>query len=128
MKWTRPYTYCISDVIYSLVSSYGYNSRQIGQRVAQQWAVRWASHGGPATRTKRRPAPHAPPVAYVRRRSGRWPRLPPRGYTTPAPRSEGGQPSGRTWEEKRHHRSLGPREAMPTQRSSFRRIATASPY
>ncbi len=28
------YTYCISDVIYSLVSSYGYNGRQIEQLVA----------------------------------------------------------------------------------------------
>jgi len=53
------YTYCISDVIYSLVSSYGYNGRQIGQRVAQELMVHWASHGGPATRTKRRPEPHA---------------------------------------------------------------------
>ncbi len=38
MKWTRPYTYCISDVIYYLISSYGYNGRQIGQRVAQELA------------------------------------------------------------------------------------------
>ena len=70
---TTPYTYCISDVIYSLVGSYGYNGRQIGQRVAQEWAVHWASHGGPATRTQRRPAPHAQPVAYGRQRAGRWP-------------------------------------------------------
>src|SRR2546422_5610268 len=122
------YTYCISDVIYSLVSSYGYNGRQIGQRVAQELAVHWASHGGPATRTKRRPSPHAQPVAYVRQRSGRWPLLTPRGCTTPAPRSDGGQPCGRTWEEKRHHRSLVPRDAMPTRRSSFRLLVMASPY
>src|SRR6266852_1368263 len=125
---TPVYTYCISDVIYSLVSSYGYNGRQIGQRVAQELAGHWASHGGPATRTKRRPEPHAQPVAYVRQRSGRWPLLTPRGCTTPAPRSDGGQPCGRTWEEKRHHRSLVPRDAMLTWRPSFRLLAMASPY
>src|SRR5713101_9515492 len=53
---------------------------------------------------------------------------PPRGCTTPAPRSDGGQPCGRTWEEKRHHRSLVPRDAMPTRRSSFRLLVMASPY
>src|SRR5262245_2119228 len=30
------------------------------------------------------------------------------GGTTPAPRSDGGQPCGRTWEEQRHHRFLVP--------------------
>src|SRR6266446_9313651 len=79
-----PNIYCISDVIYSFVSSYGYNGRHIGQRVAQEWAGRWASQGGPATRTQRRPAPHAQPVASVRQRAGRGPLLPPRGGTTPA--------------------------------------------
>src|SRR6266566_3829210 len=102
--------------------------RQIGQRVAQELAVHWASHGGPAKRTKRRPSPHAQPVAYVRQRSGRWPLLTPRGCTTPAPRSDVGQPCGRTWEEQRHHRSLVPRDAMPTRQSSFRLLAMASPY
>jgi hypothetical protein len=120
MWGVQPYAYCISEVIYYLVSSYVYNGRQIGQRVAQEWAVHWASHGGPATRTQRRSAPHAQPVAYVRQRAGRWPLLTPRGCTTPAPRSDGGPPCGRTWEEQRHHRSLVPREAMPTRRSSFR--------
>src|SRR6266571_3091966 len=78
-KLATTYTYCISDVIYSVVSSYGYNGRQIGQRVAQEWAGCWASQGGPATRTPRRPAPHAQPVASVRQRAGRGPLLPPRG-------------------------------------------------
>ena len=50
-----PYTYCISDVTYSVVSSYWCNGRQIGQCGARKLAVRWASHRGPATRTKRRP-------------------------------------------------------------------------
>jgi hypothetical protein len=125
---THVYTYCISDVIYSLVSSYGYNGHQIGQRVAQELAGHGASHGGPATRTKRRPEPHAQPVAYVRQRSGRWSLLTPRGCTTPAPRSDGGPPCGCTWEEQRHHRSLVPRDAMPTRRSSFRLLVMASPY
>jgi hypothetical protein len=127
VKCVTGYTYCISDVIYSFVSSYGYNGCQIGPRVAQEWAVHWASHGGPATRTQRRPAPHAQPVAYVRQRAGRWPLLTPRGGTTPAPRSHGGPPCGRTWEEQRHHRSLVPREAMLTWRPSFRLLAMASP-
>src|SRR2546428_1179697 len=122
------YVKLATSSIYSLVSSYGYNGRQIGQRVAQELAVHWASHGGPAKRTKRRPSPHAQPVAYVRQRSGRWPLLTPRGCTTPAPRSDGGQPCGRTWEETRHHRSLVPRDARPTRRSSFRLLVMASPY
>src|SRR5262249_13522290 len=42
------------------------NGRQIGQRVAQKCAVHWVSHGGSATRTKRRPEPPAQPVASVR--------------------------------------------------------------
>src|SRR6266446_5572872 len=123
-----PNIYCISDVIYSFVSSYGYNGRHIGQRVAQEWAGHWASQGGPATRTQRRPAPHAQPVASVRQRAGRWPLLTPRGGTTPAPRREGGPPCGRTGEEQRHHRSLVPREARPTRRSSVRLLAMASLY
>src|SRR2546426_614827 len=126
--WRCAYTYCISDVIYSVVSSDGYNGRHIGQRVAQEWAVHWASQGGPPTRTQRRPAPHAQPVAHVRQRHGRRLRLTSRGGTTPAPRSDGGPPCGRTWEEQRHHRSFVPREAMPTRRSSFRLLARASPY
>src|SRR5713101_6089967 len=100
----------------------------VGLRYTTEWAGRWASQGGPATRTQRRPAPHAQPVAYVRQRAGRGPRLPPRGGTTPAPRSDGGPPCGRTWEEQRHHRSLVPRDARPTRRSSFRLLAMASPY
>src|SRR5215831_9243209 len=90
-------------------------------------AVRWASHGGPATRTKRRPEPHAQPVASVRSRSGRSPLLTPRGCTTPVPRSDGSQLCGRIWEEKRHHRALVPRDAMFTGRSAFRLLAMASP-
>ncbi len=50
------------------------------------------------------------------------------GCITPAPRSDGGQPWGHTWEEQRHHRSLVPREAMLTWRSSFRLLAMASLY
>src|SRR6266446_3472554 len=49
------------------------------------------------------------------------------GCTTPAPRSDGSQPYGRTWEEKRHHRSLVPRDAMLTGWSSLRLLAMASP-
>src|SRR5436309_832862 len=71
---------------------------------------------------------YAQPVAYVRQRAGRWPLLTPRGGTTPAPRSDGGPPCGRAWEEQRHHRSLVPRDAMLTWRPSFRLLAMASPY
>jgi ABC-type transport system substrate-binding protein len=38
--YSAPYTYCISNVIYSVVSSEGYNGRHIGQRGAQELAVR----------------------------------------------------------------------------------------
>src|SRR5215471_7869017 len=50
------------------------------------------------------------------------------GCTTPAPRSDGGQPWDRPWEEKRPHRSLVPRDAMLTGRSAFRLLAIASLY
>jgi len=121
------YTYCISDVIYCLWIHCWYNVRQIGHRIAQKWAVRWVSHGGPAKRTKRRPEPHAQPVASVRQRSGRRPLLIPRGCTTPAPRSDGSQLCDRTWEEKRYQRSRVPRDAMLTERCFFRLLAMASP-
>jgi len=49
------------------------------------------------------------------------------GCTTSAPRSDGSQPCGRTWEEKRHHRSLVPRTAMRTGRSAFRLLAMTFP-
>src|SRR5215468_2356394 len=100
------YTYCISDVIYCLCIRCWYNGHQIGPRVAQKCAVRWTSRGGPAKRTTPRPAPYAQPVASVRQRAGRSPLQPPRGCTTPAPRSDGGQPCGRPWEEQRQYRSL----------------------
>ena len=61
-----PFTYCIYSVTYYLVSSYGYNGRQIRQRIAQEWVVRWAFYRGAATRTHCRPEPHAQTVTYVR--------------------------------------------------------------
>src|SRR5436309_5177384 len=49
------------------------------------------------------------------------------GCTTPAPRSDGGQPWGRPRKEKRHHRSRVPRDALLRERSAFRLLAMASP-
>jgi hypothetical protein len=62
---------------------------QSGQRVAHALAVHVATHGGPAERTQHRHPQHAQPVAPVRQRPGRRPRLPPLGCTErrPTPRS-----------------------------------------
>src|SRR5882724_13602896 len=96
-KLTKP-TVCL-DVISLVASSYEYDSGQIEQRVAHELAGHWATHG----------------------------RLTPKGFTHQAPPSDEGQPCGRTREEQRPHRFRVPRDAMPTQRSSFRLLAMASP-
>ncbi len=71
---------------------------------------------------------HAQPVAHLRECQGRRQLLTPVGFTEQEPHRDQGQPCGRTREEKRHHRSPGPRDAMPTRRSSFRLLAMASPH
>jgi hypothetical protein len=71
---------------------------------------------------KSRPEPHAQPVAYMRQRSGRDHC----GCTTPAPRSDGGQPCGRTWEEKRHQRSVVARSVHPLSSSRLLRAQGSS--
>ncbi len=98
------------------------------QLVAHELAVHWATHGGPAERTKHLHQQHARPVAHVRQRQGRRPRLTPRGFTDQERPREQGQPGGRTREEQRHHRCTVPRDARPTRRSSFRLLAMASPH
>jgi hypothetical protein len=119
-------TVCL-DVISLVARSCGYNSDQIEQRVAHEWAVYWATQRGPAERTQHRHQQHAQPVAHVRQRQGRRPLLTPMGFPDRAPPSNEGQPWGRTRVEKRHHYSRGPHDARPTRRSSFRLLAMASP-
>ena len=111
----------------AVVSSCGYESGHIEQRVAHELAGHWATHAGPAECPPYRHPPHAQPLAPVRQHHRRCPRLTPRGCTDPIPPSDEGQPCGRLREEQRHHRSRVPREARPRRRSSFRLLAMASP-
>jgi len=76
--------------------------------------------------------PHGPNVALHRTRSpsrtcGSVQAEDHCGCTPPAPRSDGGQPWGRPWEEQRPHRSCVPRDARLTERSALRLLALASP-
>ena len=112
----------------AVVSSCGHNSGQIEHRVAHALAGHWATPEGPAACPQPRHPPHAQPLAPGRQPQGRRPRLTPRGCTAQTPPSAAGQPWGRLREAQRHHRSLVPREARPTRRSSFRLLAMASPY
>ena len=119
-------TVCL-EVISLVASSCGYDSGQIAQLVAHQFAVHWATHGGPAERTQHLHPQHAQPVAHVRQRHGRRPRLTSRGCTHQTPPSNEGLSCGRTREEQRPYRCIVPRDAMPTRRSSFRLLVMASP-
>ena len=101
---------------------------QSGQLVAHALAVHGATHGGHTARTTHRHPQYAQPVAPVRQRHGRRPRLPSMGFPEQAPHRDQGQPWGRTREETRHHRFTVPRDAIPTRRSSFRLFAMASPH
>ena len=69
----------------------------------------------------------AQPVAPVRQRPGNVSPAGPRGCTPHAPPSDKGQPWSRTREEKRHHRFRVPRDALPTQWSSFRLLVLVLP-
>src|SRR2546427_13212949 len=73
------------DVISLVASSCGYYRGQIEPRAAQEFAVPVATQRGRAKRLQHRHPPRAQPVAPLRERPCRRPRLPPRRGTAQAP-------------------------------------------
>src|SRR5439155_19121105 len=64
----------------------------------------------------------------MRERHCRRPRLTPEALHRSGTLSRSGTPRWRTREEKRPHRLIMPRDAMPARLSSFRLLAMASPH
>ena len=81
-------------LIYLVASSCGYYRGQIEQRAVQKLAVHVAIQRGRAKRLQHRHPPRAQPVAPMRERHRRRPRLPPRRGTDQAPSRDQGQPGG----------------------------------
>src|SRR5207247_3415249 len=73
------------DVISLVASSCGYYRGQIEQRAAHEFAVHVATQRGLAKCLQHRHSPRAPPVALLRERPCRRPRLTPRSGTAQAP-------------------------------------------
>src|SRR5262245_1303669 len=88
------------DVISLVASSCGYYRKQIEPCAAHEFAVHVATQRGLAQRRQHRHPPRAQPVAPMRERHCRGPRLPPRRGTDQTPYREQGYPGDRTWEEK----------------------------
>ena len=82
------------DVISLVASSCGYYRGHIEQRAAHEFAVHVAIQRGRAKRPQHRHPPRAQPVAPLRERHCRRPRLPPRRCTAQAPSRDQGQPGG----------------------------------
>jgi hypothetical protein len=82
------------DVISLVTSSCGYYRGQIEPRAAHEFAVHVATQRGRAKRLQHRHPPRAQPVAPLRERHCRRPRLPPRRGTDQAPSRDPGHPGG----------------------------------
>src|SRR6266704_1377305 len=82
------------DVISLVASSCGYDRGHIEQRTAQEFAVHIATQRGLAKRLQHRHPPRAQPVAPMRERHCRRPRLTPRRGTDQAPSRDQGHPGG----------------------------------
>ena len=82
------------DVISLVASSCGYDRGQIEHRAAHECAVHVATQRELAKRIQHRHPPRAQPVAPLRERHGRRPRLPPRRCTDQAPSRDQGHPGG----------------------------------
>src|SRR5712691_5062440 len=89
---TKP-TVCL-DVISLVASSCGYDRGHIEPRAAHEFAVHLATQRGLAKRIQHRHPPRAQPVAPLRERHCRRPRLPPRRCTDQAPSRDQGHPGG----------------------------------
>ena len=81
-------------VISLVASSCGYYRGQIEPRAAHEFAVHVATQRGRAKRIQHRHPPRAQPVAPLRERPCRRPRLPPRRCTDQAPYRDQGHPGG----------------------------------
>ena len=82
------------DVISLVVSSCGYYKGHIEPRAAHLFAVDVATQKGLAKRRQYRHPPRAQPMAPMRERHCRYPRMPPRRGTDQAPYRDQGQPGG----------------------------------
>jgi len=82
------------DVISLAASSCGYDRGHIEQRAAHEFTVHVATQRGLAKRLQYRPPPRAQPVAPMRERPCRRPRLTPRRCTAQAPSRDQRQPGG----------------------------------
>jgi len=78
----------------------------------------WQHREGLAKRRQHRHPPRAQPVAPVRERHCRRPRLTPEAW------HRAGTPRWRTREAQRHHRFIVPRDAMPRPLAYFRLLAS----
>src|SRR6266567_2996580 len=82
------------DVISLVASSCGYYRGHIEPRAAHEFAVHLATQRGLAKRIQHRHPPRAQPVAPMRERHCRRPRLTPRSCTAQASYRDQGHPSG----------------------------------
>jgi len=82
----------------------GYYMAHSEPSAAHEFAVHVATQSGCVKRLHHRHPPRAQPVAPLRERHCRRPRLPPRCGTAQAPHRKQGHPGGRTREEQRPHR------------------------
>ena len=89
---TRP-TVCL-DVIALVARSCEYDRGQIAHCAAQEFVVHVATQRGLTKRRQHRHPPRAQPVAPMRERHCRRPRLTPRSGTAQAPSRDQGQPGG----------------------------------
>jgi hypothetical protein len=101
------------DIISWVASSCEYYRGQIEQHAAQEFAVHVATQRGLAKRRQHRHPPRAQPVAPLRERHCRRPRLTPRGVAPLSTLSRSGTTRWRTREKKRSNRLTMPRDAMP---------------
>jgi hypothetical protein len=115
------------DVVSLVASSCGHYREHIEQRAAHECAVHVATLDGFATRIQYRHPPRAQPVAPLRERHCRGPRLPPRRCTAQALSRPQGQPGGAPGRQQQPHRLPMPRHALPTRFSSFCLLVMASP-
>ena len=113
------------DVISLVASSCRHYREHIEQRAAHECAVHVATQNGFATRIQYRHPPRAQPVAPMRERHCRGPRLP--SLHRSGPLAPSGTTRWRAREEQQPHRLTMPREALPTRLSSLCLLAMASP-
>jgi hypothetical protein len=110
-----------------VASSCGHYRGHIAPRAAHAFAVHVATQNGLAKRRPYRHPPRAQPVAPLRERHCRGPRLPPRRGTAQALERAQGQPGGAPGRKQQPHRLTIPRDALPTRLASVCLLAMASP-